>query len=106
MRAGVWIVAPQEGLVVGQLPMPAAGFLSDVKIPPANTAMSVDCAKLKPENNSVQKSIPRILFKMTSQQKLNCWRHYNGRRRGKSAAVSYFGTSYCLYWSPMLSPSP
>src|SRR6185312_17449169 len=93
MRAGVWIVAPQNGFVAGQLPMPAAGFLSEVKMPPAKTPISVDCAKPSVDSNSVPKRIPRILFKLTSQQKFNCCEDYKWRRAHLPPPSSQFGTT-------------
>jgi hypothetical protein len=94
----VWIVAPQEELLIVQLPVPIGGFWSEVKIPPANTAMSVDWAKLRPENKSVQNNAPRILLKMTSQQRLNCWRHYKGQPAStslRSFPFRYYPGSSC-----------
>ena len=89
----MWIVDQQEGLVIVQVPVPIGGFWSEVKIPPANTAMSVDWAKLRLENKSVQNNAPRMLFKMTSQQRLNRWRHYKGSCPRRRCSLSHFDTT-------------
>ena len=79
MRDGVWIVDPQEGLFVGQVPVPAGGAWSEVNIPPAKNPSSVDCAKEKPENSRAEKANTRNLFKTTSQQgDLTAVRNYSG----------------------------
>ena len=64
------MVCPQKGLLVVQLPVPAFGVLSVVKIPPASTAKSAACACAKTDRSNEQKSVTSVLFKMTSQQNL------------------------------------
>ena len=72
------MVCPQKGLLVVQLPVPALGVLSVVKIPPASTAKSAACACAKTDRSNEQKSVTSVLFKMTSQQNFDCWRDYKG----------------------------
>ena len=87
------MVCPQKGLLVVQLPVPAFGVLSVVKIPPASTAKSAACACAKTDRSNEQKIVTSVLFKMTSQQRLNRWRHYKGSCPRRRCSLSHFDTT-------------